>query len=157
MFPACPQQANFSVSLPTYITNKCLSHGDSFLPHPQVFPLSLLGISRPFPVRPWKLLLITPILNWLHPGHLPVYHIFIWSMKRKEGWRKFELIPLSLLLKWVVSSCFLLLFSSGLLALLSIGITSLDLEGPPLPRLNQKVLCSCPLRTRKRFPRAGLL
>lgn len=160
MFPACPQQANFSVTpLPTYITNKCLLWLVTHFCHiHRSSPFVTLGDFSSFPCTSLKTVSHNPILNWLHPGHLPVYyHIFIWSMKRKRRLKKVWAHSLSLLLKWVVFPASFSCSHLRLLALLSIGITSLDLEGLHCLGWTRKCFAHALLELRKRFPRAGLL
>ena len=162
MFLVCPQQANFSVTPPpAYITYKRLLWSVTHFCHiHRSSPFVTLGDFSSFPCMSLKTISHNPIPNWLHPGHLPIYyHIFIWSMKRKEQERlkKVWVHSLSLLLKCVVFPASFSCSRLRLLALFSIGITSLDLEGFHCLGWTRKCFVHVLLELRKRFPRAALL
>ena len=161
MFLVCPQQANFLMTPPpTCITYKCLLWLVTHFCHiHRSSPFVTLGDFSSFLCTSLKTISHNPILTWLYPGHLSIYyHIFIWSVKRKEkeGLKKVWVHSLSLLLKCVVFPASFPCSHLRLLALLPIGITSLDLEGFHCLGWTRKCFCSCPLRTQKAFPKSSI-
>ena len=85
-----------------------------------------------------------------------MYENGTWREKKKKVEESLSSFPI-LTPKVSCFSCFLLLFSSETSGSPLHRNHQLRPGRVPLPRLNQKVLCSCPLRTQKAFSKSSII